>query len=130
MTAKKGILLFAHGASDPEWAEPFERLREMIAGSVPEVAVALGFLERMTPDLVQAADQLAFCGSAEIHIFPLFLARGGHLKQDLPSLCDSVRNRYPEMQIRLHASLGESAAVREAVRQWIIADLNLPTKLC
>ncbi|MGE8472690.1 MAG: CbiX/SirB N-terminal domain-containing protein, partial [Paraburkholderia hospita] len=48
-----GIVLFAHGARDARWAEPFERLsarlRELRGPSAGPVSLA--FLELMTPDL-------------------------------------------------------------------------------
>jgi len=57
MTLQKSLILFAHGARDPAWAEPFERLRALAQASLPEVRVALAFLELMTPGLPQLVQQ-------------------------------------------------------------------------
>ena len=61
--SRTGILLFAHGARDPNWAIPFEavsarlRSRSSAAGAqAPEVSLA--FLEFMSPDIATAGDDL------------------------------------------------------------------------
>jgi sirohydrochlorin ferrochelatase len=43
------LLLFAHGSSDPGWAEPFVRLRAAIQARDPARRVELAYLERMRP---------------------------------------------------------------------------------
>ena len=50
-----GLILFAHGARDGRWAEPFERLRDRVADAAPHARVVLAFLELMVPDLDAAA---------------------------------------------------------------------------
>ncbi len=43
------IVLFAHGARDPEWAQPFEKMRARIQERLPGTPVVLAFLELMQP---------------------------------------------------------------------------------
>ena len=62
---RRGLLLFAHGARDPNWALPFEAVVERIRGSAPEVAVALAYLDFMTPGIVDAGDSLAAAWKGE-----------------------------------------------------------------
>ena len=38
----KGILLFGHGARNPEWAQPFHRIREAILQREPAALVEPG----------------------------------------------------------------------------------------
>ncbi len=49
--SKQALVLFAHGARAAAWAAPFERLRDLTQPRMPEVRVALAFLELMTPRL-------------------------------------------------------------------------------
>ncbi len=51
--SKHGMILFGHGARDPRWAEPFERLAAKLRAQRSD-PVALAFLELMTPDLPTA----------------------------------------------------------------------------
>ena len=56
---KQGLLLFAHGARDERWAQPFEAVAARVRARAPEVEVRLSFLEFMTPGLVDAGTMLA-----------------------------------------------------------------------
>jgi len=56
-----GILLFAHGARDPAWAQPFERARDALRqrAEAQGTTVRLAFLEFMSPDILAAGHELA-----------------------------------------------------------------------
>ena len=58
-----GLILFAHGARDPRWAEPFERLKRKVEAARPGMPVALAYLEIMEPDLMGATDALISAGT-------------------------------------------------------------------
>jgi sirohydrochlorin cobaltochelatase len=86
-----GIVLFAHGARDPEWARPFREICARIRTSRPEYPIELAFLELMEPTLEEAIRSLADRGASAITVFPLFMAQGGHLKDDLPKILGEIR---------------------------------------
>ena len=44
MTMKKALVLFAHGARDPRWAQPFQKLQKIAQSNLPDMAVELAFL--------------------------------------------------------------------------------------
>jgi sirohydrochlorin cobaltochelatase len=115
------LILFAHGARDPRWAEPFVAVAERIRRTDPGRLVQLAFLEMMAPDLQAAADRLAAAGATRIDVVPLFLGTGGHLRTDLPPLLDSIRSAHPKLDIRLHEAIGENAAVIEAIASAALA---------
>ena len=109
------VVLFAHGARDPRWAEPFEAIAAQVRAAVPGGRVALAFLELMTPTLAEAVERVVAEGATAVDVVPLFLGTGGHLRQDLPPLVDALRSAHPDVAIRLHAAIGEHAAVSEAM---------------
>ncbi len=111
----RALVLFAHGARDARWAEPFEAVAARIRHAAPALAVRLAFLEMMAPTLGDAVDSLATAGASEVDIVPLFLGTGGHLRRDLPPLLDAIRAAHPALAIRLHAAIGEHAAVLDAM---------------
>ncbi|HEX4235299.1 MAG TPA: CbiX/SirB N-terminal domain-containing protein [Caldimonas sp.] len=111
----QALVLFAHGARDPRWAEPFDAVAARIRAAAPELPVALAFLELMTPSLDAAVARLVAEGATRIDVVPLFLGTGGHLRQDLPPLVDALAAAHPGIAIRLHAAIGEHAAVSEAM---------------
>ena len=74
---RNAVVLFAHGARDERWAEPFHRVLAAVRAAAPELAVELAFLELMTPDLESAVQRLAAAGATSIRIVPLFFGHCG-----------------------------------------------------
>ena len=110
-----GLLLFAHGARDPRWAEPFEAVAQRLRERHPALTVELAFLEFMTPTLVEAGVQLVAAGCQRVDVVPLFLGAGGHVRKDLPVLLDELSATYPGVQWHLQRVIGERASVIDAM---------------
>lgn len=112
-----GIILFAHGARDPRWAEPFERLRRKVEAAAPGTPVALAYLELMTPDLGTAAAELISNGCRALRIVPIFLGQGGHVRQDLPALVARIEAVHPGIAITLQVAVGEDERVLDRIAE-------------
>ena len=121
----QAIVLFAHGARDPRWAEPFEAVAARVRAAAPACQVALAFLELMTPSLGDAVAGVVAAGATRVDVVPLFLGTGGHLRQDLPPLVDTLRAGHPGVDVHLHAAIGEHAAVVEAMAAAAVAAAGL-----
>ncbi len=117
-----GIVLFAHGSRAASWAEPFERIRERVAARRPDARVSLAYLELMPPNLHEAIEALVAQSVDRISIVPLFLASGGHLKNDLPRLVDQTIARHPRLRVRVMPPIGESDAMLQAIADWAAVD--------
>ncbi len=111
----RGILLFAHGARDPRWAEPFEAVAAQVRASDAALLVQLAFLEFMSPALREAGDSLATAGCERVDVVPLFLGAGGHVRKDLPALLDALRTAHPQVEWRLQRAIGEVEGVIAAM---------------
>ena len=109
--SKTGLLLFAHGARDARWSEPFERVAAAVRSARPAQPVRLAYLEFMAPDIRSAAAELAAEGCTRVDVLPLFLGAGGHVRKDLPPLLDELRARHAGLAFELHPAVGESAAL-------------------
>lgn len=118
---KKAVVLFAHGARDPEWAAPMHRVRQAVLARSPELRVELAFLEFMQPDLRQCAEALVQEGFQKIVVLPMFIAQGGHLKRDVPALIDELRQRYSEVGFDLSCAVGEAELVVQAMAAHVLA---------
>jgi sirohydrochlorin cobaltochelatase len=117
----RGIVLFAHGARDPQWARPFEEVRDRVRASRPEYPIALAYLEIMAPTLEEAIAALAAEGASSVTVFPLFMAQGAHLRQDLPRILAAIRESYPHLPISLESALGEAPPVLDAIAAWVLS---------
>jgi len=121
----QALVLFAHGARDPRWAEPFEAVAGRVRAAAPGLPVVLAYLELMAPTLAAAVDKLVADGATTVDVVPLFLGTGGHLREDLPPLVDALRSAHPDVTIRLHAAIGEHAAVSEAMARAALVAAGL-----
>jgi len=111
-----GLLLFCHGARDAAWAKPFEAVAARLRQARPGTPLVLSFLEFMTPSFSEAAEQLVALGCTRVHVMPLFLGTGGHVRRDIPPLMDSLRERHgARVEWLLHPPLGEHEAVLQAM---------------
>lgn len=110
----KGLILFAHGSRDREWARPFEQLAATLSRQT-DVAVRLAYLELMQPSLGDAISALVADGAKAIRIVPVFLGPGGHTKDDLPRLTAAARERHRGVEMTLERPIGEQPAVIEAI---------------
>ncbi len=119
---KSAIVLFAHGARDSQWAEPFRKMQDMVREKKPGVPVELAFLELMQPSLDEAIADLAARGIKNIRVIPLFMAQGGHLKEDLPLKLAEIRRRCPAISFRISPPIGEAQAILAAIADWICSE--------
>ena len=111
-----GLLLFAHGARDPQWARPFEEVARRIALQRPELPLTLAFLEFMQPSLADAANGLAARGCTRIHVVPMFLGTGGHVRRDIPLLIAALQSQHgPAIEWIQHPPLGDQDRVMQAM---------------
>jgi sirohydrochlorin cobaltochelatase len=120
MAMTRALVLFAHGARDAKWAEPFLRLQALIQAQMPEVVVSLAFLELMTPRLPELVDQLVADGCGFVTVVPVFLGQGGHVRRDLPLLAEQLRVRYPQLSLQVASAVGEDDAVLAAMAAYCI----------
>jgi sirohydrochlorin cobaltochelatase len=120
MIMKAALVLFAHGAREAAWAEPFRAVRDRVAASRPDLSIEIAFLELMSPGLEDCLDRLVATGHERVTVAPLFLAMGGHLRNDLPRLLDRIRARHRRIEIELLPPIGETPALLDAIATWLV----------
>lgn len=118
--ADHALLLFSHGSPDPEWARPLEALQARLAERMAPMPVRLAFLPPAAPDFMSVVEALAASGIRSLTVAPVFLARGGHVKKDLPELAAAAEARWP-LRISILPTLGESDMVLNAMTDWLAA---------
>ena len=118
------IVLFGHGARDPEWAGPMRRIRDTVLARPGAPRVELAFLEFMSPTLPEAIAALVQGGATKVAVVPVFLAQGGHLKRDLPVLLDEARAAHPGCAITLATAAGEAEPVVRAMADYAASCLG------
>jgi sirohydrochlorin cobaltochelatase len=117
---RSAVILFAHGARDPRWAEPFLRVVDRVRAAAPDLAVELAYLEHLAPSLDVAARKLAEGGARTIRVVPLFLGRGGHLRVEVPRLVAATATGLPGVAIELALPAGDDDTVIEALAAFCV----------
>jgi sirohydrochlorin cobaltochelatase len=107
---KQGLILFAHGSRDPQWARPFEAIAAALRKD--GLVVKIAYLELMQPTLAEALAALVAEKVVSVRIVPVFLGAGGHVKQDLPRL---VMEANAPLTVTIDPPIGEQGAVVEAI---------------
>jgi sirohydrochlorin cobaltochelatase len=111
------IILFAHGAREPEWARPFEQVRDRLRSE--GIRVELAYLEIMVPSLGDAARVLVAEGIGTVTVVPLFLSQGKHLKHQLPEMIAALRQRHAGAEFRVTPALGDDPEILSAITDWV-----------
>lgn len=119
---RTALILFAHGARDPEWAAPMRRVCAAVRAQAPDLRVEPAFLEFMIPDLRDCAEALLAEGFERIVVVPLFIAQGGHLRHDVPRLLDELRQRNPLARFELRPAIGEAESVVRAMASHVLVE--------
>lgn len=119
------LILFAHGARDPEWANPMRRVQAAVRQRVAGMPVELAFLEFMAPTLADCAQALITGGATKIVVMPMFIARGGHLKRDVPELLAVLQASHPGVELTLGEVIGEQEIVVQAMAEASLQLLGL-----
>lgn len=124
MMVKRALVLFAHGARDPRWAEPFRRLQQNIQSqAAPDLTIELAFLELMSPRLPELVAQLVQAGYSELTVVPVFFGQGGHVLRDLPLMMEQLRRAYPGLTLKAAQAVGEDPEVLNAIARYCLSTL-------
>ena len=121
---KPALILFAHGAREPRWAEPFRRLQKLLQVQLPDTEVSLAFLELMSPRLPELVDDLVKHGTGEVTVVPVFFGQGGHVLRDLPVMVEQLRKEYPALKLNVARAVGEDDTVLNAIAQYCVSALK------
>jgi sirohydrochlorin cobaltochelatase len=128
MSNGAALILFMHGARDPEWARPMHRIREAILARRPQLKVEMAFLEFMTPTLGEVVDRLAATGERRLVVAPLFMAQAGHVKRDFPGMVAALRAAHPGVTLEVLPAIGEVDAVLRVMADWLVAATEGPAQ--
>lgn len=121
---RRALVLFAHGARDPRWVQPFQRLQKLTQAQMPDVLVTLAFLELMTPSLPEQVAQLILSGCDDVTVVPVFFGQGGHVLRDLPLLVERLRHAHPGLTLKMAGAVGEDPDVLAAIAQYCVRSLG------
>jgi len=111
---KIGVMVCGHGSRDDEAIGEFAAVAAGIAKRLPQYPVASGFLEFARPVIRDGLDELRNKGVARILAVPGMLFAAGHVKNDIPSVLNEYKAKYPQIGIDYGRDLDVDARVLRA----------------
>ena len=114
------VVLFVHGSRNPEWATPFEELRERTAKQLGSKQVRLAYLEFNTPTLLDIAREAASDGIQTLLVVPLFFGGGQHMRVDVPDLVAEASRENQNLDIRISGPLSEDQVFCDALLNRVL----------
>ena len=106
------MVLLAHGSSDKQWAETFISLTASSRNK--HTNIALAFMELNSPSLEDVALEAFRNNYDHITVLPLFLAKGKHLKHDIPNQLETLKSKYG-IESKLLPPIGEEIELSNAL---------------
>lgn len=111
---KIGVMVCGHGSRDDEAIDEFAAVAAGIARRLPQYPVASGFLEFARPVIRDGLDELRGKGVEHILAVPGMLFAAGHVKNDIPSVLNEYKARYPRLRIDYGRDLDVDARILRA----------------
>jgi precorrin-2 dehydrogenase/sirohydrochlorin ferrochelatase len=110
------LILIAHGSRDHRWRASIEAVIQ--AARVPSggARVALAYMDRAPPTLLDAVGEAVRAGCSQLHVLPLFLAPEGHVERDIRPLVEQARAAYPDVTIAFLLPIGQLPGFRRLLR--------------
>ena len=102
-----------------------QAVAQRVAARWPDTPVRCAYLELTEPDLPATAAELADLGLASVRIVPMFLGAGRHVREDLPALVDTLRQRHPQVAWELQPPVGEDSRLLDLLAD-LAMDLSSP----
>ena len=102
------------------------RVQAAIRQRITTAPVELAFLEFIKPSLEDSVAQLVAQGADKIVVLPMFIARGGHLKREVPEMMEVLRSTYKNVEFSLGGAIGENEIVVQAMANATLEVAGLP----
>lgn len=120
----KALLIVAHGSRKANANRYLEHLTADIRSAAGDrfSRVECAFLQYNGPYAADTIAALVDDGIRHITIFPYFLAAGGHVTSDIPTLVESARAAHPNLVIETTPFLGEVKGLKDLILEAIPAD--------
>lgn len=106
----KGLLVVGHGSRSKDARDAFFKVVEQLSHDMG-MEVEGCFMEISEPFIPEAVEKMYSRGIREITVLPFFLFSGIHIKEDIPEILLSERNRHAGLKIYMAQPIGYHEAL-------------------
>ena len=115
-----GVLVLAHGSRRKETEETLDLLVRKAKQKTGNELIHSAFLQFSEKDLNMGIDGLVSEGATSIVVVPLFIFEGVHVTEDIPNELELIRNKYPNIDIKLSESLGADDRIADIIADRVM----------
>ena len=117
------LLIIAHGSRRAESNEEIKALTAQVASRANEHfdLVECAFLELAEPLIPDGVNSLVDQGAKSIVVVPYFLAKGAHVRDDIPEAVALAQAAHPNITITVSNYFGAAEIVPDALTELAIA---------
>lgn len=124
------LIIVAHGSRNKKSAQQVAALCQKISEKAQNKfdLVAHAFLQFASPFLEETIEDLVQRGARRVIVFPLFIAAGSHLLQDIPEAVEKAGKAYPGVAFTLTRHLGGIEAIEDIILHEVMTPVNCQEK--
>lgn len=102
----KAVLVLAHGSREKNTEKTLEMVVEGVRKKIDIGLISEAYLQFSEKNMEAGIQDLMAKGAKEITIVPYFLFEGVHIREDIPSEIDGLKQKYPNIKIHFGKILG------------------------
>ena len=118
----KAILYIGHGTRSKKGAGEAIAFVQRVMGRIDIPIQEVSFLELTDPLIAEGFARCVERGATEITVVPLFLLAAGHIKQDIPMVLASLKEKYPHIRIDVKDPFGVQESILDGVAELVFAN--------
>ena len=112
---KKACILLLHGSRSPREGE----IEAVLNGFEHDTKTFVAYLEMQEPQVETCVASCAGLDVDEVHILPLFVLEGRHVRVDIPQRIDALNEAYPHILFKLHPHLGQWVQFKDLLNSML-----------
>jgi sirohydrochlorin cobaltochelatase len=118
-----GVIVIGHGSRSKDAKEAFYQIIEQLKSSI-QGEVEGCFMEISEPFIPETIEKMYSKGVREITVLPYFLFNGIHIKEDIPEILQSVKDKYTDLTVSIAQPIGYHNALVEILKERLLGELR------
>jgi sirohydrochlorin cobaltochelatase len=118
-----GVIVIGHGSRSKDAKDAFYKIVDQLKESM-EGEVEGCFMEISEPHIPETIEKMYNRGIREITALPYFLFNGIHIKEDIPEILQSIKEKYHDLVITMAQPIGYHKAVVEILKERLVGELT------
>lgn len=119
MNHSHAIVLLSHGSRSPDSTTEFLTLVDMVQKENSNLSVFPAQMSLAEPSLNHAVEKAAQAGAKRITVVPCFLFHGNHIKEDIPSMIETLKKEFPDIVFSMGRHIGADPQLANIVQARI-----------